>query len=407
MANRRAPLYHVGVKPPPITVDEARRRLAAETPSPLEEEVALLDAAGAVLAEDVVSDLCMPPFDRAMMDGYALIASDTPGELDVIDEIPAGRRSSKVVERGRCAKIMTGAPLPQGADAVQQVEKTSAAGPRVRILEAVRPGQNVAPRAGELREGETVLRRGHSVRPVEIAVLATVGRTRVRVYRRPRCAMFSTGDELVEPSVRPGPGQIRNSNTYAVAAQLRTMGLSCDILPIARDDLHELRARIRDGLSRDVLIISGGVSAGDWDLVVPALQAEGVSAALHQVQIKPGRPFFFGRRGRTVAFGLPGNPVSSFVTFEVFVRPFLGRMMGADTTRRHARARLTEALPKTVDRAQYMPAVVTDEPDGPRVRPLPWRGSADIFTVTRANALAIQPPATACRAGDIVEVMLL
>jgi molybdopterin molybdotransferase len=385
-----------------LTIEEAQRRLADEAPPPADEDVALADAAGAVLAEDCASDVEMPPFDRASMDGYAVVAADTPGELSVVEEIPAGHAPARAIGRGQCSRIMTGAPLPPGADAVQQVEKAAANGARVRV-EAVRPGQNVAPRASELAHGEVILRRGQRLRPAEIAVLATIGRSRVRVRRRPRCAMFATGTELVEPPAAPGPGQIRNSNAYSVAAQVRELGLTCDILPIARDDTNELRARIRNGLERDVLIISGGVSAGDYDLVVPALEAEGVSCVIHKVRIRPGRPFFFGRRERKVVFALPGNPVSGFVTFEVFVRPFLGRMMGCDLARPHARARLAEALPRKHDRTQYLPASLSDG----TVRALPWKGSADIFTLTRANALLIQPVGTPLSAGDAVDVMLL
>jgi molybdopterin molybdotransferase len=395
---------NIGVmKPAPITVEEAQRRLAAEVPSPADEEVALADALGAALAEDVTSDVDMPPFDRALMDGYAVIAADTPGELDVVEQIPAGHAPTRRVARGQCAKIMTGAPVPEGADAVQQVEKTNGGSPRVRILEAATPGKNVGAKASDFRRGAVALARGTLVRPQEIAVLATVGRTRVRTYRRPSCAMFATGDELVEPPAAPGPGQIRNSNAHSVAAQVRTLGLACDVLPIAHDAIDELRARVRAGLERDVLLISGGVSAGDWDLVIPALEAEGVSCVLHQVLLRPGRPFYFGRRERKVVFALPGNPVSSFVTFEVFVRPFLLSMIGATSPRRTLRARLAEALPKLHDRQQYLPALV----EGDSVRALPWGGSGDIFALSRANALVIQPIQTALRQGDVVDVILI
>lgn len=396
------------MKPAPIAIEEALRRLAAETPEPVEEESTLAAAAGAALAEDVASDLDLPPFDKAMMDGFAVVAADTPGDLEVVEEIPAGRAPTKTVRRGQAAKIMTGAPLPNGADAVQQVEKTSEAGGRVRILEAVRPGQNVSPRGEDARAGEKVLRKGHVLRPAELGLLATVGRARVRVYRQPHGAMFSTGDELVEPPAIPGPGQIRNSNTYSVAAQMRAMGLACDVLPVAGDRVDEIRARIREGLRRDVLVISGGVSAGERDLVIPALEAEGVRCSLHQVKIRPGRPFTFGRRDRKVVFALPGNPVSTFVTFEVFVRPFLGRMMGlADASRVQVRARLLTALPKKAERTQYLPAVLERRGGEFAARVLPWHGSADLVTLTKANALAIQPLDTALAEGDAVEVMLV
>ena len=391
-----------------LTVEEALVRLLAETPSPEIEHRALIEAAGSVLAEDVSSDVDMPPFDKAMMDGYAVVAADTPGTLEMIEEVPAGRVPVKPIVRGTCAKIMTGAPVPEGADAVQQVEKSRGAGGRIEILEAVRAGQNIARHGEDVRRGDRVLAAGQRLRPPEIAVLASVGRDRVRVYRRPACAVFATGDELVEPPAPPGPGQIRNSNAYSIAAQVRAMNLPCDVLPLARDREDELRARIRDGLKRDVLLVAGGVSAGERDLVIPALEAEGVRAVLHQIRIRPGRPFFFGRRDRSVVFALPGNPVSTLVTFEVFVRPFLGRMMGwTDATRPHVSARLAAPLAKKADRTQYLPARLARDGAGYRVEVLPWRGSADIFTLTRANALAIQPLDTSLGEGDAVDVMVL
>lgn len=401
----RAPL------PPPIPVEEAQRRLSAQVPPPETFVIPFGDALGAVLAEEVNADADFPPFHRAMMDGYALIAADTtdgPVVLEIVEEIPAGRVPRRRIERGRCARIMTGAPLPEGADAVQQVEKTEPLDGRVRVLAPVSAGQNVAPRGSDMLRGARVLHIGQPIRPQEIAVLAAVGKTSVRIYRRPRCAMVVTGDELVDPSETPGPGRVRNTNGFSVAAQIRQIGLECDVIGRAPDRLEEIRGRVREGLERDVLVLSGGVSAGAWDLVIPALEAEGVRSVLHQVLLRPGRPFFFGTRGRKVAFGLPGNPVSSFVTFEVFVRPFLRRMMGHPAPERPRRtARLLEPLPKKADRVQMLPARVEGTGEHLVARPLPWQGSADIFALARANALAIQPRETPLEAGAGVEVVLL
>jgi len=385
-----------------LTVEQAAGIILKDVPTLRVTEVPLAAAAGHVLAEECVSDLDHPPFDKSMMDGYALRSADR-GALEVVEEIPAGKVPRKEVGPGTCAKIMTGAPLPAGADAVQQVEKTRREGTRVTLLAPVKAGQNVAPRATDLRAGETVLRPGHRLRPPEIAALAAVGRTRVRVYAKPRCAVLATGDELVAPDAKPGPGQIRNSNTSQISAQVRELGLECDDLGIVRDDEAELRAAIREGLGRDVLLLSGGVSAGDWDLVIPALEAEGVTMAMHQVLIKPGRPFCFAPR----VFGLPGNPVSSFVIFEVFVRPYLGRLMGADTARRRVRARLLTPVAKKIERVHYLPAVVSNEGEEAVVRTLPWKGSADLFAVTKANAFVVVPIQTAPEAGESVECMLL
>jgi len=207
----------------------------------------------------------------------------------------------------------------------------------------------------------------------------------------------------VPPDRRPGPGQIRNSNTFSIAAQVRELGLECDDLGIVRDEPESIRAAIREGLKRDVLLLSGGVSAGDWDLVIPALEAEGVKIRTHQVRIKPGKPFCFAPR----VFGLPGNPVSSFVIFEVFVRPYLGRMMGADLARPRIRARLDGAVSKAIDRVHYLPARVRGEGDGTVATLIPWQGSADLFALTKANAFVVVPVQSTVEKGALVECMLL
>lgn len=385
-----------------LTVAQASEIILKDVPTLRVVDVSLAAAPGCVLAEECVSDLDMPPFDKSMMDGYAVRSGDG-GVLEVIEEVPAGKLASREVLPGTCAKIMTGAPVPRGADAVQQVEKTRREGSRVTLLSPVKAGQNIAPRATDLRAGETVLRPGHRLRPAEIAALAAVGRTRVRVFAKPRCAVLATGDELVAPDTKPGPGQIRNSNTSQIAAQVRDLGLECDDLGIVRDEVASIRAAIRDGLKRDVLLLSGGVSAGDWDLVIPALEAEGVKIAMHQVLIRPGKPFCFASR----VFGLPGNPVSSFVIFEVFVRPYLGRLMGADLARPRVRARLETPVTKPNERVQFLPASVRIEEDGYVVRTVPWQGSADLFAVTRANAFLVIPTQTAPVAGASVECMLI
>ncbi len=379
-----------------LTVEEARRIVLAGRPAPRDVEVDLADALGAELAEDGFSDLDMPPFDKAMMDGYAARAGD-PGPLRVVEEIPAGKLPSANVEAGTCAKIMTGAPLPPGADAVQQVEKTRREGGLVSFLEPVLPGQNVAPRGQDVKAGDLVLRAGRRLGPAEIGALAAIGQARVRVRARPRVAVLATGDELVPAERRPGPGQIRNSNSPMLAAQVRGMGLECDDLGLVGDDPAQIREAIREGRKRELLLLSGGVSAGDWDLVVPALEAEGVRLSLHQVRIKPGRPFCFAPG----IFGLPGNPVSAFVIVEVFVRAYLG------LERPRISARLEAPLPKKIDRVQFLPASVRYEGGEPVVSALPWHGSADLFAVARADAFVIVPIQTSYEKGARVECMLL
>ena len=385
-----------------LTVEQASALILADVPAPRVVTVSLDEALGHVLAEDCASDVDMPPFDKSMMDGYAVRSSD-PGPLEVIEEIPAGKVPAREVVAGTCSKIMTGAPLPRGADAVQQVEKTRRDGARVMLLEPVKPRQNVAPRAQDLKKGDVILRKGHLLRVAEIGTLATIGKTRLQVHAKPRVAVLATGDELVPPDVAPGPGQIRNSNTSSIAAQVRAMGLECDDLGIVRDDHDAIRQAIREGLERDLLLLSGGVSAGDWDLVIPALEAEAVTIKMHQVLIKPGRPFCFAPR----VFGLPGNPVSSFVIFEVFVRPYLGRMMGADLSRPLIRARLETPVTKAIERVHYLPARVTYQDGAYAAETIPWHGSADLFALTKANGFVVIPIQTACEKGAFVECMLL
>jgi len=385
-----------------LTVDQASELILRDVPTLKVIDLPLASASGSVLAEECASDLDMPPFDKSMMDGYALRSAD-PGPLSVLEELPAGKLPTRDVTSGTCTKIMTGAPMPTGADAVQQVEKTRREGDRVTLLAPVRAGQNIARRASDLKSGQTVLRAGHLLRPAEIGALAAIGKSRVRVFAKPRCAVLATGDELVPPDTRPGPGQIRNSNTSQIGAQVRALGLECDDLGIIRDETDLIRSAIQDGLRRDVLILSGGVSAGDWDLVLPALQAEGIKVVLHQVLIKPGKPFCFAPR----VFGLPGNPVSSFVIFEVFVRPYLGRLMGADLSRPRIRATLESGSAKPIDRVQYLPASVRIEGGAPAAALLPWQGSADLFAVTKANAFVVVPVQTPVETGASVECMLL
>jgi molybdopterin molybdotransferase len=261
----------------------------------------------------------------------------------------------------------------------------------------VKPGQNIARRATDMRSGEVVLRAGRRIRAAEVGVLAAVGKATVRVQAKPRCAVLATGDELVAPDRKPGPGQIRNSNTFSIGAQVRALGLECDDLGVVRDDAAAIRAALREGLKRDLLILSGGVSAGDWDLVIPALEAEGVAIAMHKVSIKPGRPFCFAPG----VFGLPGNPVSSFVIFEVFVRPYLG------FPRPRVRARLEADLNQKIDRVHYLPARVRYEGTGYIAETVPWQGSADLFALTKANAFVVVPVQTAYTRGDTVECMML
>jgi molybdenum cofactor synthesis domain-containing protein len=378
-----------------IPVESALACVLAETPVLPAEDVLLAECAGRVLAEDVFSDLDLPPFDRAAMDGFALRAGDTaaaPVLLRVVGEVRAGQVLARDVGPGEAVRIMTGAPVPGGADAVQQVEKTRApAAHQVEVLAPVAPGANVATRGCEVRSGQRVLAAGAAVDPAVLAVLATAGRTSVRVGRRPRVALVVTGDELVEPGARPVGGQVRNSNGWAIAAQATAAGAVVRDLGMVGDDLARLAETLRRGLEEaEVLVCSGGVSEGAYDLVEPALDRLGVQRLFTKVAIKPGAPLVFGRRGDRLVFGLPGNPVSAQVTFDLFVRAALRRMQGAlDVERPRVEVVLTGPVRNRSGRKAFSPAVVRFEGGRLLAEPVRSAGSADVVAHARADVLVV------------------
>ncbi len=404
---------------PLLSVAEARAAVLREARTPAGEEAALSAAVlGLVLAADVAADSDVPPQDKAMMDGYAVRCADLPegrGALRVLEEITAGRTPQHPLGPGDASRIMTGAPIPPGADAVVVVERTRLLdGGRVQVED--RPpqaGQNILRRGREMRAGEVVLAAGTVLRPQEIGLLATVGRARVAVVPAPRVAVLSTGDELVEASATPGPGQIRNSNGPMLLALAARAGAAARSLGIARDRLDSLRPLVEEGLRDDVLVLSGGVSAGVLDLVPGVLAEAGVVAHFHKVAMKPGKPVLFGSRDvgdrRTLVFGLPGNPVSSLACFALFVRPALRRLAGhADAGPRTVPAVLAEDFPYRTDRPTYHPARLEVTAGGWRVRPVPWFGSADLRGLTQADALLPLPAGDhRHRAGAAFEVLPL
>ena len=396
-----------------VPVEEALEIVLREARALPVEEAALDDTLSRVLAEDVASDLDLPPFDRAAMDGYALRSRDVagaPAALEIVGEVRAGQWPDLTVGPGQAARIMTGAPLPPGADAVQPVEKTQPLDEfRVTVLSPVAEGSNVAPRGSEVRAGDVVLARGRVIDPAAIAVLASAGRARVRVARRPVVALLVTGDEIVAVSATPAPGQIRNSNGPAVDAQARLAGATVRLLGVAPDRQDAIAEALGAGLAADVLVVSGGVSAGDYDLVEPALLQLGATFLFTKVAIKPGAPLVFGRRGETLVFGLPGNPVSAQVTFDLFVRPALLKMQGARVV---ARPRVVVELLADVrnrsGRKSHVPARVRFEGGRLVARPLRSRGSGDLVAHARANALVvIEAARPQAAAGETAEAVLL
>jgi molybdopterin molybdotransferase len=380
-----------------IPVEAALEIVLASTPRLSSEDVSLDEALGRVLDEDVASDVDMPPFDRSAMDGYAVRAEDVaaaPVILPVAGMLRAGQYPEAALAPGQAIQIMTGAPVPPGATAVQQVEKTRSVdgGSRVEILATVEAGANVARRGSEVRAGDVVLRAGQTIDPAAVAVLAASGRSRVRVGRRPVVAVLATGDELTGVDETPGPGRIRNSNGPALLAQARWCGALARSLGVVPDVTEAIAAAVEPGLHADVLVVSGGVSEGVYDLVEAVFARFGVEVAFDKVALKPGAPLVFGRRGDTLVFGLPGNPVSAQVTFDLFVRAALLRMQGAKLTSRPTlEAELLAPVRNRSGRQAHVPAHVRYEGGRLVADPIRSMGSADVVAHARANALLVLP----------------
>lgn len=374
--------------------------------------VPLREAAGLVLAQPVVSDLDSPPFSKALMDGFAVRDLDIVhgrARLRLLGEISAGSRANRPVEPGGTFQIMTGAPMPEGADAVVMVERSRVVDHEWVELEddQFQPGQNVMPRALEMKEGETVLEPGHLLGAPELGLLATVGCGRPTVHRRPSIAILSTGDELVSPDTRPGESQIRNSNDSTLHALATRAGSHVVSLGIARDDLDELVTKVGEGLTSDLLLLSGGVSAGKRDLVPTALARNGVEQIFHKVEFKPGKPVWFGKHAGGLVFGLPGNPVSVLVCFELFVRTALrARQSRPDPLPPEIPATLGVEFNYRPRRLTFHPARLSFEATGPRVVPVDWHGSPDLRALVAANALLVCPPSDQVMArGTTVRVL--
>jgi molybdopterin molybdotransferase len=381
-----------------LTVRQALEIALQKTTRLPVETTALLESAGRVLAEDVVSDVDMPPFARCTMDGYAVRSEDVcnaPVRLQVIGVIPAGAYPNFSLQPMQAAKIMTGAPLPPGADAVQMVEKTRALedGTAVAILESVAAGHNVSPLGSEARQGEVVLPMGAFVTPAVIGLLAAVGKNMVAVYRAPAVGILATGDELVDVAEKPALGQIRNSNSFALHAQVRQAGGKPQLLGIAKDTKANLRHRLAEGLQYDLFLATGGVSMGDLDLVEEVFAEFGLEVFFDKIAMKPGKPVVMARSAQGgLVFGLPGNPVSASTVFEVLVRPVMRKMMGFPVYQNQmALATLTEPFANRSGRENYAPAVAWYEEKRFLVRPLKSKGSGDVVTYAKSNSYLICP----------------
>ena len=424
-----------------LSVEEARENILSYF-SPLPPvEVPLTEALGAVLAEEVRSDMDNPPFDNSSMDGYAVRAEDTAGadannpvRLRIVGYMPAGGfpQPSDRVETGTAFRIMTGAPVPPGADAVIRFEDTSEGraldnarllpqdarasvsdvGEDVLLYRGVKVGDSIRRTGEDMRQGDLVLSPGITIRPAEIGVLASVGKARVAVHRRPRVAVLATGDELVEVDRRPGPGQIRNTNNYAIAAQLQSWGAVPINLGVARDSREHLETKLQEALDLepDLIISSAGVSVGDHDYVKDVLLSMG-RVQMWRVRVRPGKPLLFGQLGKSNVplLGLPGNPVSSMVTMELFGRPAIMKMLGKQRLHRPViTTRALEAMDYGAGREHYVRGIVSREGDEYVCRPTGGQGSNLLTSMSRANALLIIPESVSrVEPGDTIKALML
>lgn len=413
------------VSPVILSFEDARHLVedhAAQVHPPAAAIAELTAAAGRVLAEPILADRDLPPFPRSSRDGYAVRSEDVirvPLSLDVIAEIKAGESLEKIpqhIASGQTASIMTGAPVPSGADAVVMVEYTAAQGSRVEIRSSVAAGENVVPTGAEAKQGAVLVERGARLNEAAIALAASAGKSRLQVFERPRVAVLTTGDEIVSIGASPGPTQIRNSNSYSLAVQIRKAGGDPVLLPIAPDEPGRLRRFIEEGLRFDLLLMTGGVSMGRYDLVEQVLEEIHAEFFFTGAKIQPGRPVVFGRCGtpdsspektRTYFFGLPGNPVSTMVTFELFARPMLEALAGTSPRKlQFLHVRLKSEIRVKPGLKRFLPGILSGEFESSQVELVPWQGSGDVAATARANCYIVVPADRGLMsAGEFVAVM--
>ena len=415
---------------PQILTFEAARHLVEEHAKTLRsrgrELLSLLDAAGRVLAEPIHADRDIPPFPRATRDGYAVRAADVqtvPAHLEVVGEVKAGAAIGDLppLASGQAAAIMTGAPVPEGAEAVLMIEHTSRDGDRVEITRSVSEGENIVPAGAEGRKGELLLPAGTRLDYAAIGVTAAVGRSRVLVHAKPKVAVLSTGDEVVDIDVPPRRHQIRNSNSYSLAAQIQAAGGDALILPIAPDEPARLRELLSEAFECDLVLIAGGVSMGKYDLVEHELAALKAEFFFTGAKIQPGKPIVFGQVScgsdipvrlnsvnQKYFFGLPGNPVSTMVTFEIFAKACVHALAGlAPEPLRFVHAKLKTKIQTKTGLKRFLPAQLTGEFENAEVELTRWQGSGDIASVARSNCFLVIPPdREQIDAGEWVPVLL-
>jgi len=382
------------------TVLDSARQLGSE-------RIDITCAVGRILAEDVKSDMDMPPFDRSTRDGFACRRADLANELTMVESIPAGYVPKKTVGPNQCSKIMTGGVVPPGADCVimkEYVELTAENTVRFIGEETI---NNICQKGEDIKTGDIVLRKGTRLEPQHIAVLASVGKTQPMVAKRPRVAVIATGDELVEPASKPGPSQTRNSNSFQLAAHVESMGAVATNYGVVKDTTGHIDSMFKKAAEEnDVVIISGGVSVGDLDLVPEILRQNGIDLLFEKIAVKPGKPMVFGISEKVYCFGLPGNPVSTFVSFELLVKPFLYKLMGHDYRYPNVQMPLAESLrrKKTI-RQSWLPVAITETGT---VKPVEYHGSAHINSLSLADGLVSMGVGVAeIEKGTIVPVRLI
>lgn len=381
-----------------LTFEEARRKVIEQVGKMrgpcARATVSVWDALGLVLAQEIKTDREYPPFDRSTRDGYAVRSQEAkPGtSLKCAGEIKAGDTVTEALTAGTCVQIMTGAAVPSGADAVVMVEYTQRDGELVQVERAAQSGQNIVPRGSEARVGQTILKPGMHLGFAELALAAQVGATQLQCAKRPRVAILSTGDEVVLVDQQPGAFQIRNSNSVSLAAQVRIAGGEPIVLGNAADRVEDLGEKIERGLKEDALVLTGGVSMGKYDLVESVLKALGAEFFFDAVAIRPGKPAVFATCHGKPVFGLPGNPVSSMVTFQLFVAPAIDLLSGAEA---HPlpllEARLAEPLNERPGLAHFLPARIEWHGAEPQVSAIKWQGSGDIAALAEANCFLVVP----------------
>ncbi len=381
------------------------------------EKIGLLETLGRVLAEDIIAERDNPPWDNSAMDGFAVRYEDikqahaitTPTVLKVIEDVPAGKFPAKTVGKGEAIRIMTGAPIPKGADTVVKVEDTENTPDTVKVFKEAEQGANIRPQGEDVRRGDCIIPKGKAIRPSEAGMLAILAKSFVFVHQRPRVAILSTGDELADLDERFSEEKIVNSNSYGIAAAVQEAGGLPILLGIAKDRPEDLKAKIRHGLNADLLVLSGGVSMGDYDFTKAVFKELGAEMNFWKLAIRPGQPVAFGRIGKTLAFGLPGNPVSSMVTFEQLVRPAMLKMGGQRIlTRPVVQALFQERFSKKPDRRHFLRGLLWMEKGMLMVRTTGPQGSGILTSMVKANGLIDVPvEVEKLKPGDVVNVQVL